>query len=169
MATIAHFLLPMFVLVLAAGTATLNTLPLVTTVFEVSSKYAIIMPVYAQPDLSSTDEIQQMAEDLLSNITELQNQAFTNESYLGNEDNTTTTFSNEADLAMQQLKTDVSGIYQNPTYGILDFTIPQRWYGSERQWSGDKSITLDMHEGTNEEYMKQLTTLHRLRAIIQMI
>ena len=44
----------------------------------------------------------------------------------------------------------------NPTYGILDFVIPNEWYGSERQWSGDQSISLDMHAGTEAEYTDRL-------------
>jgi hypothetical protein len=102
----------------------------------------------------SPNEFQQLAEDYLSNLTELQNQAMTNESYLTDGNNAT--FNNKSDLAKQQLETDVTGNYKNPTYGIVDFVIPQGWYGSERQWSGDKSIGLDMHEGTQAEYMDRL-------------
>ena len=86
---------------------------------------------------------------------ELQNQSSTNESSLVNEsvDNTMT---DETDLATQQLATDVTGHYSNPSYGILDFVIPSGWYGSERQWSGDESISLDMHQGTETEYLDRL-------------
>jgi hypothetical protein len=145
-------------LALVVGTAISNTLPMKATIFEFSSSRGSIIsiPVYAQPDLSSMspNDFQQLAEDYLSNLTELQNQAMTNESYLTDENNAT--LSNESDLAIQQLETDVTGNYKNPTYGIVDFVIPQGWYGSERQWSGDKSIGLDMHEGTQAEYMDRL-------------
>lgn len=128
-------------LVLVVGTAISNVSPI---------------PVYAQPDLSSMspNEFQQLAENYLSNLTELQDQLMTNESYLRDENNGT--LSGESDVAMQQFRTDVSGNYMNPIYGIVDFVIPQGWYGSERQWSGDKSIGLDMREGTQAEYMDRL-------------
>jgi hypothetical protein len=103
----------------------------------------------------SPNELQQLAKDYLSTLAELRNQSNTNASSLIDQGTTTTT-SNEADLATQQFKTDVSGNYRSPTYGILDFVIPAGWYGSERQWSGDKSISLDVHAGTEEDYMNQL-------------
>ena len=56
----------------------------------------------------------------------------------------------------QQFATDVSGSYSNPSYGILDFVIPSGWYGSEKQRSGDKSISLDMQQGTETEYLDRL-------------
>ena len=117
----------------------------------------IIAPLYAQsnPSTLSPNELQQLAKDYLSTLAELRNQSNTNVSSIIDQGNTTTT-NNEADLATQQFKTDVSGNYRCPTYGILDFVIPTGWYGSERQWSGDKSISLDMHAGTEEDYMDQL-------------
>lgn len=39
---------------------------------------------------------------------------------------------------------------------VLDFVIPSGWYGSEKQWSGDKSISLDMQQGTETEYLDRL-------------
>jgi hypothetical protein len=62
----------------------------------------------------------------------------------------------KTDLATQQFATDVSGHYSNPAYGISDFVISSGWYGSEKQRSGDKSISLDMHPGTEAEYMDRL-------------
>jgi hypothetical protein len=59
---------------------------------------------------------------------------------------------------LTSLATDVTGHYSNPSYGILDFVIPSGWYASERQWSGDDSISLDMHQGTETEYMDRLVT-----------
>jgi hypothetical protein len=41
-------------------------------------------------------------------------------------------------------------------FGILDFMIPDGWYGCERQWSGDESITLDLHPGTEAEFLDRL-------------
>jgi hypothetical protein len=38
----------------------------------------------------------------------------------------------------------------------MDFAIPEGWYGSENQLSGDKSISLDMHQGTEAEYLDRL-------------
>ena len=64
--------------------------------------------------------------------------------------------SNGSNLPTQQLESDVSGHYVNPTYGIVDFVIPNEWYGSERQWSGDQSISLDMRAGTEAEYTDRL-------------
>lgn len=105
-------------LALIVGTAISNTLPMKATIFEFSSSRSSIIsiPVYAQPDLSSMspNDFQQLAEDYLSNLTELQNQAMTNESYLTDENNAT--LSNESDLAVQQLETDVTGNYKNPIY-----------------------------------------------------
>ncbi len=43
-----------------------------------------------------------------------------------------------------------------PSYGILVSSSRLDGYGSERQWSGDKSISLDMHPGTEAEYIDQL-------------
>lgn len=136
----------------------LNVSPMKTTFSEFGDNAFIITPVYAQPNLSSMspNEMQQLAEDYLSTLMDLRNQSNTNASTLVDEDNTTG--SNETDLAMRQLATDVNGNYRNPAYGILDFMIPPGWYGSEMQWSGDKSISLDMHAGTEAEYMDRLLT-----------
>jgi hypothetical protein len=120
---------------------------------------ALITTIYAQSDLSSLspEELQQQAKDYLSTLMELQNQSSTNESSL-EDDSIDDTGTNETDLATPQLATDISGHYSNPNYSILDFVIPSGWYGSERQWSGDKSISLDMHEGTEAEYQDRLFT-----------
>lgn len=119
----------------------------------------LIATVYAQSDLSalSPEELEQQAKDYLSSLMELQNQSSINESLLTNEsiDNTS---ADETDLTTQQFATDVTGHYSNPSYGILDLVIPSGWYGSERQWSGDESISLDMHQGTETEYMDRLVT-----------
>jgi hypothetical protein len=113
--------------------------------------------IFAQSDISSPspEELQQQAKDYLSTLMELQNQSNTNDSSL-QDDSFDNTGTNDTDLAMPDLATDVNGHYSNPTYGILDFVIPSGWYGSERQWSGDKSISIDMHEGTEAEYQEQL-------------
>jgi hypothetical protein len=111
---------------------------------------AFIATVYAQSDLSGLTPEELELEDYLSSLKEFQNQSSTNESSLVDEsvDNTMT---DETDLATQQLRTDISGHYSDPNYGIIDFVIPSGWYGSERQWSGDKSISLDTHQGTETE------------------
>lgn len=118
---------------------------------------AFIATIHAQSDLSSLspEELQQQAKDYLSTLMELQNQSSTNESSFADE-NTGNTNTSETDLATEQLVTDVSGHYSSPSYGILDFVIPTGWYGSERQWSGDRSISLDMHQGTEAEYRDRL-------------
>lgn len=112
---------------------------------------------YAESDLSSLspEEIRQQAKDYFSTLIELRNQSNTDTSSLANEsiDNANNASSGlKTDLATQQFATDVSGHYSNPTYGILDFVIPSGWYGSEKQLSGDKSISLDMHPGTLLRY-----------------
>src|SRR5215207_11439199 len=116
---------------------------------------------YAESDLSSLspEEIRQQAKDYFSTLIELRNQSNTDTSSLANEsiDNANNASSDlKTDLATQQFATDVSGHYSNPSYGILDFVIPSGWYGSEKQLSGDKSISLDMHPGTEAEYMDRL-------------
>jgi hypothetical protein len=102
----------------------------------------------------SPNDFQQLAKDYLSTLNDLRNQSATDELSVVDEDNTTV--SNGSNLPTQQLETDVSGHYVNPTYGNLDFVIPDEWYGSERQWSGDQSISLDMHAGTEAEYTDRL-------------
>jgi hypothetical protein len=76
-----------------------------------------------------------------------------------NNNNNNNSFSNSTFSDGSQLYTyasDVSGHYSNPSYGILDFTVPNGWYGSERQWSGDKSNSLDLHPGTEDQYLDKL-------------
>lgn len=55
------------------------------------------------------------------------------------------------------LRTDVTGQYSNPTYGIIDFAIPTGWYASEGMF-GDKGISISMHPGTSDELLQRLTT-----------
>jgi hypothetical protein len=152
---IAYFSLPIFVSIFTVGVIFLNFS--VNTTFFGFEENAIFATVYAQSDLSalSPEELEQQAKDYLSCLMELQNQSSTNESSLVNE-SVDSTSADETDFATQQFATDVSGHYSNPSYGILDFVIPSGWYGSERQWSGDESISLDMHQGTETEYMDRL-------------
>jgi hypothetical protein len=147
--------LSIFILVVTTGVVFLNFS--VNTAFYGLKDNALIATVNAQSDLSSLspEELQQQAKDYLSTLMELQNQTNTNDSSLESE-SFDTGVNNETDVAMPQLATDVSGQYSNPNYGILDFVVPSGWYGSERQWSGDKSISLDMHQGTEEEYQDRL-------------
>ena len=144
---------PIFLLVITAGVIFLNFQ--INATFFGSEDGTFIAISHAQSDLSSLspEELQQQAKDYLSALMELQNQSNTNESSLDDE-----SFDNSSSngLATPQLATDVSGRYSNPNFGILDFVIPSGWYGSERQWSGDKSISLDMHEGTEAEYQDRL-------------
>ncbi len=148
-----YFPLPIFILVLTVVVIFLNF----SLAFFGFEHNAFIATVYAQSELStlSPEELEQQVKDYLSSLMELQNQSSTNESSLVDEsiDNTS---ADETDLATQQFATDVSGHYSNPSYGILDFVIPSGWYGSERQWSGDESISLDMQQGTETEYMDRL-------------
>ena len=148
-----------FMIALITSMTAMNVSPTNAGLFASEDNTFVIAHLYAQsnPSTLSPNELQQLAKDYLSTLAELRNQSNTNASSLIDQGNTTTTTtSNEVDLAAQQFKTDVSGNYRSPTYGILDFVIPAEWYGSERQWSGDKSISLDMHAGTEEEYMDQL-------------
>jgi len=116
-----------------------------------------VTTIYAQSDLSSLspEEFRQQAKDFLSTLMELRNQTNSNESSSVDEsiDNAS---ADGTDSSTQLFATDVSGTYSNPSYGILNFVIPSGWYGSERQWSGDESISLDMHQGTETEYMDRL-------------
>jgi hypothetical protein len=141
--------IPLFIIVMTVGLIFSNHLGF--------KDIALNATIYAQSDLSSLspEELQQQAKDFLSTLMELQNQSSTNESSLVDENMGNATTS-ESDLAIQQPVTDVSGHYSNPSYGILDFVIPPEWYGSEKQWSGDKSISLDMHQGTEAEYQERL-------------
>jgi hypothetical protein len=142
--------IPLFIIVITVGIIFSNHLGF--------KDNTLIVTIFAQSDLSSLspEEIQQQAKDYLSTLMELQNQSTTDESPLADENTGNTSTNNETDLATQQLVTDVNGHYSNPNYGILDFIIPSGWYGSERQWSGDKSISLDMHQGTESEYQDRL-------------
>jgi hypothetical protein len=142
-----------FILMLTAGVTLLNFS--INTTFFGFEDNAFIATVYAQSDLSTQSPEERELEDYLSSLKEFQNQSSTNESSLVDEsvDNTMT---DETDLATQQLRTDISGHYSDPNYGIIDFVIPSGWYGSERQWSGDKSISLDIHQGTETEYQDRL-------------
>jgi hypothetical protein len=142
-----------FILLLTAGVILLNFS--INTTFFGFEDNAFIATVYAQSDLSTQSPEERELEDYLSSLNELQNQSSTNESSLVDE-SIDPTSANDTDLITQQLATDVSGHYSNPNFGILDFFIPSDWYGSEKQWSGDKSISLDMHEGTETEYQDRL-------------
>ena len=54
------------------------------------------------------------------------------------------------------LRTDITGQYSNPTYGIISFEIPVGWYASEGMF-GDKGISISMHPGTSDELLQRLT------------
>jgi hypothetical protein len=122
---------------------------------------SVIRTVYAQfdPSSSSPEQLREQAEDFLSTLTELRNQSggdalSTTDDGIDN----STGSSSEMGLSEEKFATDISGHYNNSAYGILDFVLPSGWYGSEKQWSGDKSISLDMHPGTKTEYMDRLMT-----------
>lgn len=55
------------------------------------------------------------------------------------------------------LRSDITGGYSNPTYGITNFEIPVGWYASEGMFGGN-GISIAMHPGTSEELMQRLTT-----------
>lgn len=55
------------------------------------------------------------------------------------------------------LRTDITGQYSNPTYGITNFEIPVGWYASEGMF-GDQGISIAMHPGTAEELTQKLTS-----------
>lgn len=136
---------------------------MVSALFIVENE-ASLYDLYAQPNLplsSSPEEFLQQAKESLSTLMKLRNQSTANASSsftYSNDTSLNDSSSRYGDLQTQQFATDVSGRYSNPNYGILDFVIPDGWYGSERQWSGDKSITLDMHPGTEAEFLDRLLT-----------
>jgi len=70
-----------------------------------------------------------------------------------NFDDNSSVSSESGDSVMQQFAKDVCGHYKNPKFGIVDFMIPDAWYGCERQWSGDE---LDLHPGTETEFLYRL-------------
>ena len=55
------------------------------------------------------------------------------------------------------LRTDITGQYSNPKYGIVNFEIPEGWHASEGMF-GDKGISVAMHPGTSDELVQKLTT-----------
>jgi hypothetical protein len=55
------------------------------------------------------------------------------------------------------LRTDITGQYSNPTYGITNFEIPAGWYASEGMF-GDNGISIAMHPGTSDELTQKLTS-----------
>ena len=55
------------------------------------------------------------------------------------------------------LRTDITGQYSNPTYGITSFEIPVGWYASEGVF-GENGISISMHPGTSDELLQRLTT-----------
>jgi hypothetical protein len=55
------------------------------------------------------------------------------------------------------LRTDITGQYSNPTYGITNFEIPVGWYASEGMF-GDKGISISMHPGTSDELLQTLAS-----------
>ena len=54
------------------------------------------------------------------------------------------------------LRTDITGQYSNPKYGIVNFEIPVGWYASEGMF-GDQGISIAMQPGTSEELTQKLT------------
>jgi hypothetical protein len=54
-------------------------------------------------------------------------------------------------------RTDITGRYTNPTYGIINFEIPVGWYASEGMF-GDKGISISMHPGTSDELLQRHTS-----------
>ena len=55
------------------------------------------------------------------------------------------------------LRTDITGQYSNPTYGIINFEVPAGWYASEGMF-GDQGIAISMHPETSDELMQRLST-----------
>ena len=106
--------------------------------------------VFAQSDPSSVspEQLREQAKDFLSTLIELRNQSREDAlSSIDQGEDNNISGSNETELTAGQLATDISGHYNNPRYGIMDFVLPSGWYGSEKQWSGDKSISVAMHPG----------------------
>lgn len=152
--SMTYFCIPIFVLVLTIGIIFLN-FSMKTTFFGFDDN-AFVTTVYAQSDLSSLspEEIREQAKDFLSTLMELRNQSTTNEFSV--DESIDNSSAGGTDLVTQEFAKDVSGSYSNPSYGILDFVIPSGWYGSEKQWSGDKSISLDMQQETETEHLDRL-------------
>jgi hypothetical protein len=98
---------------------------------------------------SSPEQLREQAEDFLSTLMELRNQSGDDAlSTIDEGIDNSTGASSEMGLSEEQFATD----------GILDFVLPSGWYGSEKQWLGDKSISLGVHPGTEAEYMDRLMT-----------
>jgi hypothetical protein len=156
---IKSFQLPHLVALFTAVTICTNVLTLVAVSLLETNDSVVIKSVYGQldPSTSSPEEIREQAEDFLSTLMELQNQSGAVPSFDEDLDNSTGVIT-ETELAEEQFATDVNGRYNNSAYGVLDFVLPEGWYGSEKQWSGDKSISLDMHPGTEAEFMDRLMT-----------
>ena len=117
--------------------------------------------IYGQfdPSLSSPEDISQQAKDLFTKLSELRNESnFTDSSSSSSFEDSNDTSGSPIESSIQALATDVSGHYSNPKYGIIDFIIPDGWFGTERQWSGDQSISLDLHPGTETEFLDSLLT-----------
>jgi hypothetical protein len=55
------------------------------------------------------------------------------------------------------LRTDITGRYSNPTYGINNLEIPAGWYASEGMF-GENGIAISMHPGTSDELLQRLST-----------
>ena len=54
------------------------------------------------------------------------------------------------------LRTDITGQYSNPTYGITNFEIPVGWYASEGMF-GNNGISISMHPGTSDQLLQRLS------------
>lgn len=60
-------------------------------------------------------------------------------------------------------KKDISGHYSNIDLGIVDFVIPQGWYGSE-SFDADKLLEVNLQQGTNQERLDKLMSLDALNS-----
>ena len=63
---------------------------------------------------------------------------------------------NNSDFGLEDPgRKDLSGHYSNLKFGIVDFVIPSGWFASENL-EGEKSISIDMQEGTTKERLDKL-------------
>ena len=60
-------------------------------------------------------------------------------------------------------KKDISGHYSNIDLGIIDFVIPQGWYGSEA-FDADKLLEVNLQQGTNQERLDKLMSVDTLNS-----
>lgn len=91
----------------------------------------------------------EQAKSLLSDILSAKKQGIENDTNLSSS-------LGGLDQPGEEFRSDLTGHYSNPKYGIIDFVIPEGWYASEIQ-NGEKRIIVDIQPGTENEILDRLT------------